>query len=152
MNKPSRRAVVRTGVWAVPAVATVAAAPAFAGSPGPPVTVSATGQSCKDQGEGQNTKDYEFKIYFTNTTNEPQTVTVANFAFKGRDNTPDPSTVVVPANAVDFGFLIKVFNFDDSSTNNSATITYTVLSSGTTVYTSSVGFDKFLPCQSHPID
>ena len=32
MNKPSRRAVVRTGVWAVPVVATAAAAPAFAGT------------------------------------------------------------------------------------------------------------------------
>ena len=32
MNKPSRRAVVRTGVWAVPVAAPAGAAPAFAGT------------------------------------------------------------------------------------------------------------------------
>ena len=48
MNKPSRRAVVRTGVWAVPVVATAAAAPAFAGTgTPPPVIIVGVGAGCK---------------------------------------------------------------------------------------------------------
>ena len=48
MNKPSRRAVVRTGVWAVPVVATASMAPAFAGSgTPPPVTIDGVGAACK---------------------------------------------------------------------------------------------------------
>jgi len=148
MNKPSRRAVVRTGVWAVPAVTIATAAPAFAAVSGtPPVVVSGKGSVCKDPGEGQNTKDYEFTVYFTNETGDPQTVNVANFNFKDRDNTPDPASVVVPANAVDFPFLIKVLNFDDSSSNPVATIEYTVSSSGSTVYSASITFKTPIhPC------
>jgi hypothetical protein len=45
MNKPSRRAVVRTGVWAVPVVGTAAAAPAFARTGEvPPVSIDGIGQ------------------------------------------------------------------------------------------------------------
>src|SRR3954452_18371911 len=127
MNKPSRRAVVRTGVWAVPVVATVAAAPAFAATSGnpPPVTIDAVGSVCKDPGEGQNTKDYEFTLTFTNTTASSQTVLISNFNFKDRDNVPDPASVVVPANTT-MNQTFKLTNFDDSSSNPVATIMYSV--------------------------
>ena len=150
MNKPSRRAVVRTGVWAVPVVATAVAVPAaFAGSGTPPVIVSGKGNVGKDPGEGQNTKDYEFTIFFTNETSDPQTVNIANFNFKDRDNVPNPASVVVPANATNFPFVIKVLNFDDSSSNPLATISYTVTSSGSTVYSASISFDTPIhPCKS----
>jgi|tagenome__1003787_1003787.scaffolds.fasta_scaffold19166418_2 hypothetical protein len=48
MTRPSRRAVVRTGVWAVPVVATRAAAPAFAGRGAPrPLTVDRGSAACR---------------------------------------------------------------------------------------------------------
>jgi hypothetical protein len=145
MNKPSRRAVVRTGVWAVPVVATVAAAPAFAATSGnpPPVTIDAVGSVCKDPGEGQNTKDYEFTLTFTNTTASSQTVLISNFNFKDRDNVPDPASVVVPANTT-MNQTFKLTNFDDSSSNPVATIMYSVSGSS---FTASVTFKTPIhPC------
>ena len=144
MNKPSRRAVVRTGVWAVPVVATAAAAPAFAGTGDtPPVTIDAVGSVCKDPGEGQNTKDYEFTLTFTNTTASSQTVLISNFNFKDRDNVPSPASVSVPANTT-LNQVFKLTQFDDSSSNPVATIVYSV--SGST-YTASVTFKTPIhPC------
>jgi hypothetical protein len=145
MNKPSRRAVVRTGVWAVPAVATVAAAPAFAATSGPPpVTIGAVGSVCKDPGEGQNTKDYEFTLTFTNTTASSQTVLISNFNFKDRDNTPVPASVIVPANT-SMNQTFKLTNFDDSSSNPLATISYSVSGAA---FTASVTFaTPIKPCK-----
>ena len=131
MNKPSRRAVVRTGVWAVPAVATAAAVPAFAGS-GPVVTIAANGSVCKDPGDGQNTKDYEFTLYFTNSSASDQVVNISNFNFKDRDNTPDPNSVTIPGGATNYAVTFKLTQFDDSSSNPVATITYSVAGVGDT--------------------
>ena len=48
MSTPTRRTVVRTGAWAIPAVTTLAAAPAFAHYSGQQcVTVTAVGAACK---------------------------------------------------------------------------------------------------------
>jgi hypothetical protein len=145
MNKPSRRAVVRTGVWAVPVVATAAAAPSFAGTDTPPpVTIGAVGLVCKDPGEGQNTKDYEFTITFTNTTGSSQTALISNFSFKDRDNTPVPASVTIPANSsLNQTFILT--NFDDSSSNPLAVISYSVSGSS---FTASVTFDTPIkPCK-----
>ena len=137
MNKPSRRAVVRTGVWAVPAVATVAAAPAFAATSGPPpVTIDAVGSVCKDPGDGQNTKDYELTVTFKNTTGSSQTVLVTKINFEDKDNTPVPGSVVLAANS-STNQTFKLFNFDNSSSNPVATLYYSV--SGT-AYTATVTF------------
>src|SRR3954454_5773668 len=79
MNKPSRRAVVRTGVWAVPVVATAAAAPAFAGTDTPPpVVILGTGSGCKvSGGSGQgDPKEYNMVITFDNTSQTNQDVTI----------------------------------------------------------------------------
>ncbi len=145
MNKPSRRAVVRTGVWAVPAVATVAAAPAFAATSGPPpVTIGAVGTVCKDPGSGQNTKDYEFTVAFANTTASSQTVLINKINFKGKDNTPAPASVVVPANS-SLNQAFKLFKFSNSSSNPVATFYYSV--SGTSC-TATVTFGTPIhPCK-----
>jgi hypothetical protein len=148
MNKPSRRAVVRTGVWAVPVVATAAAAPAFAGTDNPPpVQISAVGSVCKDPGEGQNTKDYEFTISFTNNAGTAQTVHFVHFLFKGKDNVP-LSDVVVPAGASNWAYTVKLTNFDDSSSNPVAVVDYTVSSTGGVVYEQEVTFSTPIhPCK-----
>lgn len=148
MNKPSRRAVVRTGVWAVPVVATAAAVPAFAGTGSPPpVQISAVGSVCKDPGEGQNTKDYEFTLSFTNIMATDQTVHFTHFIFEGKDNVP-LDDVTVPANATNFLYTVKLTNFDDSSSNPVAVVDYTVSSTGGIVYEQEVTFD--IPI--HPCD
>ena len=74
MNKPSRRAVVRTGVWAVPVVATAAAAPAFAGTgTPPPVTIGAVGRGCKLPGNSTDVyKGYRMVLTFDNTSGTAQ--------------------------------------------------------------------------------
>ena len=147
MNKPSRRAVVRTGVWAVPVVATAASAPAFAGTEGPPpVTISATGAVCKDPGEGQNTKDYEFTLFFTNTLGTAQTVHFASFVFKGKDNVP-LDDVEVPAGATNWAYVVKLFKFSNSSSNNVAVVDYTVEATGGVVFEQEVTFEVPIhPC------
>jgi hypothetical protein len=145
MNKPSRRAVVRTGVWAVPVVATVAAAPAFAATSGgpPPVTIDGMGTACKLPGEGQHSKDYRFTLSFDSNSANPETVTINSFDFKGSTYTPSPNTVVVPANASNFLSTFTLFGFTNSS-QESATITYTV--DGITG-TATVSFPAFPPCK-----
>jgi hypothetical protein len=146
MNKPSRRAVVRTGVWTVPAVATVAAAPAFAGTVTPPVTIGGDGESCKLPGSGQHTKDYRFTLTLTNTTGDAQTVTITSFTFAGTSYTPDPQTVVVPANST-VADAFTLYGFDNSSSNPVAIITYSV--DGST-FTASVKFKTPInPCPDH---
>jgi hypothetical protein len=67
MNKPSRRAVVRTGVWAVPVVATASMAPAFAGSGTPPIEITGVAASCKMPGE-QRGKSYAIILNVTNSS------------------------------------------------------------------------------------
>jgi hypothetical protein len=129
MNKPSRRAVVRTGVWAVPAVATVAAAPAFASESNqpPPITISSTGDVCKLPGDGQHTKDYRFTLYFTNTTNTELCFVLGSFQFKDQTKAPSPDNGCVPANTSNYPLQFTLFDYNDSSSNPTATIPYTIV-------------------------
>jgi hypothetical protein len=73
MNKPSRRAVVRTGVWAVPAVASVAVAPAFATSCTDCVTITGLVAGCKLPGNPRG-KSYAIVLAVSN----PSTTSTVN--------------------------------------------------------------------------
>jgi hypothetical protein len=109
MNKPSRRAVVRTGVWAVPAVATAAAAPAFASGSvdncAGDVCLSGNGAACKLPGHSTHNNatwyGYRMTLTFFNDSGADQTVTVQSVDFgKGTQTTisaPSPATFTVAA-------------------------------------------------------
>ena len=149
MNKPSRRSVVRTGVWAVPVVATAAAAPSFAGTGTPPVTIGGVGQVCKLPGNGQHSKDYRFTIYFSSSSSTPLVVTINDVDFKGVHSVPDPDTVTIPAGSQNMQFEFTLYGYNDSSSNPVATITYTV---NTVQYTAQVEFmtsTPIKPCPDH---
>lgn len=84
-NKPSRRAVVRTGVWSVPAVAIATAAPAAANHSGP-VTIplsSAIYWKCPGKARGRVTnypKTTIFTLAFGQVVN---TLLVTDIEFRG---------------------------------------------------------------------
>src|SRR3954454_18319893 len=95
MNKASRRAVVRTGVWAVPVVATAAAAPAFAGTTTPPVDVEAMGSGCKLPGHsthnGETFYGYRMVVTFDNNTTSSQVITLIDFTISHKAVTGFPT-------------------------------------------------------------
>ena len=147
MNKPSRRAVVRTGVWAVPAVATVAAAPAFAtgSNEPPPVTVDGVGQGCKFPGhsthDDQTWYGYRLTLTFHNTSGVAQPIVVQSFVISGAPTTDvNPTSFTVPAGDSTKTFIVQSTN----SAQRYATIVYVV--DGQTV-TTQVDFTKFNPCK-----
>lgn len=152
MNKPSRRAVVRTGVWAVPVVATAAAAPAFAGTGSPPpVTIGSVGSGCKLPGHsthhGESWYGYRMLVTFQNNTSAPQTVTLLDFKMSGKATDGFPVGQVLalaPGNTPQLFIVTSA-----SSSQRTATITYAV--SGQT-YTSTVTFPSFSPCKCTPKD
>jgi hypothetical protein len=140
MSAPTRRSVVRAGVWTVPVVVTAAAAPAFAGTgTTPPVTVDLNGVACKLPG-APNDWSYRMTLNFTNTTAAPLTVVVTAFSISGA-----PTSVFSPGTfTIDPGSHLEVFTVSSSnSANRDATITYTV--NGQSV-TSAIHFSSFHPC------
>jgi hypothetical protein len=99
MNKPSRRAVVRTGVWAVPVVATASMAPAFAGSGVPPITITGVAASCKLPGEKRG-KSYAIILSVHNSsTTDTLSITEIDITVTGapvKQVAYCPSTFSVP--------------------------------------------------------
>jgi hypothetical protein len=148
MKKPSRRAVVRTGVWAVPVVATAAAAPAFAGTNAPPpVTVDAVGAACKLPGSSTDVrKGYRMVLTFHNTSGSPQAVVVTSFTISGA-----PTTDVTPKSfTVPNGISSRVFIVQSStSSQRSATVSYLVNGQSRSTV---VDFGSFNPCKCDPKD
>ena len=135
MNKPSRRAVVRTGVWAVPVVATAAAAPSFAGTGDTGCTadgnvcVSGAGSGCKLPGEsthnGATYFGYRMVVTFTNNTNGPLDVSLNDFTISGKPTTGFPSGTTITLNP---GANPELFIVTSSaSSQRTATIFYTYL-------------------------
>jgi hypothetical protein len=148
MNKPSRRAVVRTGVWAVPVVATAAAAPAFAGtSEPPPVSVAGTGTACKFPGNSTDVPyGYRMTLTFNNTSGTSQPITVVNFTISGKSTTNvSPTSFTVPVNTSTKTFIVQ----STTSSQRYATIVYIV--EGQTISTV-VDFGSFNPCKCDPKD
>jgi hypothetical protein len=151
MNKPSRRAVVRTGVWAVPVVATAAAAPAFAGTETPPVTIDSVGSGCKLPGHsthnGETFYGYRMVLTFQNNTATQQDVTLLDFTISGKATTGFP---VGSHLFLDPGDTPELFIVTSSaSSQRTATITYSVNSQ---IITQTVTFPDFNPCQCDPRD
>jgi hypothetical protein len=148
MNKPSRRAVVRTGVWAVPVVATAAAAPAFAGTgEPPPVTIDGVGAGCKFPGRSTDVPfGYRMTLTFHNTSGVAQPITIVNFSISGKATTDvNPKSFTVPINDSTKTFIVE----SSTSSQRFATVTYIV--DGQTV-TTVVDFGSFAPCKCDPKD
>lgn len=121
MNKPSRRAVVRTGVWAVPVVATASAVPAFAGS-GQTITITGVAASCKMPGEKRG-KSYAVILNVTNAGTVAADLTITEIDVtitKGQQTTtvgfcPATFEDVPPGNST-----ITVFLTDTITSQNKA--------------------------------
>ena len=147
MNKPSRRAVVRTGVWAVPVVATASMAPAFAGSGTPPVTIDGVGTACKFPGKSTEVEfGYRMTLTFHNTSGVTQPITIVSFTISGAPTTDvNPKSFSVPAGDSPKTFIVQSSN----SAQRMATVTYIV--DGQTVSTV-VDFGSFPPCKCDPKD
>lgn len=147
MNKPSRRAVVRTGVWAVPVVATASMAPAFAGSGQPPVTIDGIGTACKFPGQSTEVPfGYRMTLTFHNTSGITQPITIVNFVISGKATTDvTPTSFSVVAGDSTKTFIVQSSN----SAQRFATVTYIV--DGQTVETV-VDFGSFPPCKCDPKD
>lgn len=148
MKKPSRRAVVRTGVWAVPVIATAAAAPAFAGTcTRPSVTVDGVGSGCKlPDKPGDPRKGYRMMISFHNDSGSAQPVTVTSFTINGRPTTEfTPKSLTAPAGRSTQLFIVR----STRSAQRAVTISYLVAGhSKSTV----VDFGSFEPCTCTPAD
>jgi hypothetical protein len=159
MNKPSRRAVVRTGVWAVPVVATAAAVPAFAGSVQPPVTIDATGHACKLPGEsthnGNSYFGYRMLLTLYNDTGSDQSIQIVSFTISGADTILDPTGTHIPVAAscttASGGCDALIFVQSTNSAQRTATVCYTV--DGTVgTFCTPVTFPTFNPCKCTPKD
>lgn len=160
MNKPSRRAVVRTGVWAVPAVATAAAVPAFATTSGNncagDVCLAGTGASCKLPGEsthnGSTYFGYRMHLTFFNDSGTDQIVDVTSVEFSktettvityGGPYTVPASCTTASGGCSDFVLIVQSTN----SSELSATVCFTAEGqSACTVVT----FPSFKPCKCDP--
>jgi len=157
MNKPSRRAVVRTGVWAVPVVATAAAAPSFAGTGGSGCTsdgvvcVSGVGSGCKLPGEsthnGATYFGYRMVVTFTNSSSTDANVILVDFTISGKATTGFPvgQTLTLSPGANPELFIVT----SSASSQRTAVITYQY--QGAT-YQQVVSFDAFNPCKCTPKD
>jgi hypothetical protein len=148
MKKPSRRAVVRTGVWAVPVVATAAAAPAFAGTgTQPPVRVDAVGQGCKLPGNSTDVRNgYRMVLTFDNTSGSMQPITVISLTISGAPTTDvTPKSFTVPAGTSTRTFIVQ----STTSSQRTATITYLVAGQARSTV---VTFGSFEPCKCDPKD
>jgi len=146
MNKPSRRAVVRTGVWAVPVVATAAAAPAFAGTGAPPpVTIDCVGAACKLPGNSTDVlKGYRMVLTFLNTSASPEPVTITSFTISGAPTTDiTPKSFTVPHGTSTRVFIVK----STTSAQRSATVSYLSAGQSKSVV---VDFGSFDPCKCTP--
>jgi hypothetical protein len=151
MNKPSRRSVVRTGVWAVPAVAVATSAPAFAGS-GTSCTddgvicVSGVGTGCKLPGHSTDTF-YGYRMVVNFTATQDSTVTLLDFTISGKPTTGFPKNTNVSLVTGDNYELFIVTS--SASSQRSAVITFQYLGK---VYQQTVSFDTFNPCKCDPKD
>lgn len=141
----SRRTLMKGAAWAVPAIALVSAAPAFAASGGGSLSLS--GGACKLPGNSNAAyKDgYVFKLSAENTTKAEITVTVTSVTLGGvRLSSPvvlnlDPcdnlgTSFQVPANSSLPELAIIATN--SNSANDTLVVSYTISTGGET-YTAS---------------
>jgi hypothetical protein len=125
MKKPSRRAVVRTGVWAVP-VATAAAAPTFARTTAPAVAIESIGSGSRQPGhsthDGQTCYRAQMVVTFRNTTTSPQPVTLIDFTIGGKAVTgfPTGTQLMLQPGSNPESFVVT----SSASSQRTATMTY----------------------------
>jgi hypothetical protein len=142
MNKPSRRAVVRTGVWAVPVVATAAVAPAFAAaSCSDCVTITGFAGGCKMPGKKRG-KSYAITLNVTNP-GPPQTMTIAGIVVTGAPLVQEcPESFLVPSGKSQITIFVSDIT---NSQQKAATVTITYYSNPQTLSTFSFDIDGFHP-------
>jgi hypothetical protein len=151
MKKPSRRAVVRTGVWAVPVVA--AAAPAFPASTTPPVDIEQMGSARKLAGRGahhgETLYDYRMVVTFDNTTASPQVVALIDLTVGGKAVTGFPTGSEITLQPGSNQQVLVVTG--PASSERTATITYQY---GGNIVTRTVAFPDLNPytCESQGAD
>jgi hypothetical protein len=138
MKKPSRRAVVRTGVWAVPVVATAAVAPAF-GRTMPPVDIEGMGSGRRLPGhstsDGETFYSYRMAVTFDNNTTTSQLITLIDFTISRTAVTGFPigSQLTLQPGATQEHFVVT----SSASSQRTATITYEY---GGNIHTKTVTF------------
>src|SRR4051812_27611389 len=145
MKKPSRRAVVRTGVWAVP-VATAAAPPAFAGTTTPQVEIESAGWGCKAHGhsthDGETYYGHRMVVTFDNNTTSSQVATLIDLTINGKPVTGFPTGSRL---TLEPGANPELFVVDSSATaQRTATITYQYHGN---IHTKTVRFPDVDPCE-----
>jgi hypothetical protein len=151
MNKPSRRAVVRTGVWAVPVVATAAATPAFAGTTTPQVDIECMGSGCKLPGHSTHGAEtlygYRMVVTFDNTTTSSQVIALIDFTISGKAVTgfPTGNQVTLQPGPNPQTFIVT----SPASSHGTATVTYQYAGN---IYTKTVTFPDFNACTCSPMD
>jgi hypothetical protein len=149
MNKPSRRAVVRTGVWAVPVVATAAATPAFAGTTTPQVDIECMGSGFQLPDHSTHGVEtcygYRMVVTFDNNTTSSQVVALIDFTISGRAVTgfPTGNQVTLQPGPNPQLFILT----SSASSHRTATVTYQYAGN---IYTKTVTFGDFKPCTCSP--
>lgn len=150
----SRRALLQTAAWTVPAVAVAAAAPmASASGEEPPIDPSYTpGTFCKHPG---NPKYYHAVFCFKNTTAEDITITLGSMVVNGiarqanfsHNDTATP-TYTIPANT-ELCLYVDAGLYDDSA-NGEATVFFTYPYGGMTNegQVSTSGTNNLPPCSN----
>jgi hypothetical protein len=139
MSAPTRRSVVRAGVWTVPVVVTAAAAPAFAGSGTTcPVTIDLNGQACEQPCGG---KKHAYRVSLTthNSSTSNKTVTLTSFTFATGSTTVSPASFVAAHGTSTHVVVVT----STTAASHDATIVYAV--DGHT-YTATVHFSSFKSC------
>jgi len=129
MKQPSRRAVVRTGVWSVPVVAVAATAPAFATvSNGGGVTITGFAGGCKMPGKPRG-KSYAITLNVSNP-GAPQVLTIDSITVTGAPLVQEcPTSFATPSG--DSQVIIFVSDITNSQQKD-ATVTITYDSAGAT--------------------
>lgn len=158
MTQHSRRTVIRTAAWSVPAISIVAAAPAYADVSGTPPECTTSvcltqiaDTSCKLPGQSTDISfGYRFYLTFTSTATTPLDVTILSFTFDGGETITKiqgtnpqkvaPGTATGSTDTTIGPFTIQSTN----SANQSATVTYQVGSE--TATSQSFDISGFKPC------
>lgn len=145
-----RRTLVAGTAWAIPAVAVVGAAPAFAASPvcvgGVCISVQ---EACKHPGEGQHDKEYHFTFKFCNNGSQTLVLAVTAMSLLPKSGAAPVFTVPAGTGAELAPGGCFTFTLHSTSSTNSAngvaTLTYTI---NDTEFSAKVQADTLPPCQS----
>lgn len=137
----TRRTVATGAVWAVPAIAVGAAAPAMASSPPPPPVVTFTGAGCKLPGKSTD-YPWGYRLTFTVTATAVDVITFLTVTAPGGAGeliAPTEAVALLPGDNE-----VEVTIGASNSANGTATITWSS-SGGAGVATAEI--TGFRPCK-----